>query len=315
MTLLRTNGAVDQGASTPMTVSIPFAQYPVDAPLGPIRLDVTADMAARFAQAVDSTCSWYVGVSPFGGAIVPYTAIEQIMLVTLGDAYRVSDAPRGTVQHRLAVNYRTPATIGSVITLGGRTLRKSELPRRYESSFSFEVVMDNGALVMDGIVTQAHLLGGAKNAGEQTGSGAPPPERNDAPKPADPRFPPVELPMTLKAMRLYAAWPGLAAYGRSLENQHTNEIEAQRLGRPGVIAMGCHLVGYLEEYLLRSLGQSWLTTGRLNITFVGMVLVGDTLNVSARSRGRDADDRLILDVSCVTLRGVALTGTASVAAS
>ena len=301
--------------ASPVTVSTPFAEYPVGASLGPIRLEVTAEMAARFAQAVDSTCSWYVGASPFGGPIAPYTAIEQVMLVTLGDAYRVSDAPGGTVQHRLAVNYRRPAAVGSVLTISGRTLEKATFARRYQSSFGFEVVTDDGALVMDGTVTQAHLLGGAERAGSKEGGKALPLAPNDVSTPADPCFPAAELPMTLESMRLYAAWPPLAQYGRSLENQHTNENEARRLGRPGVIAMGCHLVGYLQEYLLQRLGRSWLTTGRLDIAFVGMVLVGDTLSVSARSRGPDADGRLTLDVLCATRRGTAVTGTASVAAS
>lgn len=69
-----------------MTVAAPLAEYPVGAFLGPIRLEVTAGMAARFAQVA-----------------------EQVMLVALGDAYRGNDALGGTVQHRLAVGYRRPA--------------------------------------------------------------------------------------------------------------------------------------------------------------------------------------------------------------
>ncbi len=50
-----------------MTVAAPLAEYPVGAFLGPIRLEVTAGIAARFAQVA-----------------------EQVMLVALGDAYRAT---------------------------------------------------------------------------------------------------------------------------------------------------------------------------------------------------------------------------------
>src|SRR5690606_19228833 len=95
---------------------------------------------------------------------------------------------------------------------------------------------------------------------------------------------PMTFTLTLEMMRLYAAWPELARFGRSLENQHTNEEEAARLGRPGVIAMGAHLVAYLEEYMLRRFGADWLTRSRLQVTFVGMVLEGDEVTIEGRLR-------------------------------
>lgn len=307
---------------------VTFAAYPIGAPLGPFALEVTAEMAERYASAVNSTCRWYRGDSPFGGPIAPYTAIEQIMLITLGTVYRVTDAPRGSVQYRLDVSYRRPARVGARLIVRGETLDKVTRPGRHQSSFAFEVLTDDGTPIIDGRVAQAHLLseGGSGSAQKQPAdakgvapSADPPsPECVDDISALTPgiALPPLEIPLTLELMRLYAAWPALERYGRELENQHTNAEEARRLGRPGVIAMGVHLVGFIEEYLLRHFGECWLTTGRLVITFVGMVLEGDTLVISAETRERTPaahGDGLVLSVTCRTARGtLAVAGTAEV---
>jgi acyl dehydratase len=319
-----------------MSFDVTFDAYPVGVELGPVSLDVTEEMASRFARAVDSTCDWYTGHSPFGGPIAPYTAVEQVMLVTLGATYRVADAPGGTVQYGLDAAYHMPPPVGTRLTIRGRTLEKIERPGRYQTSFAYDIADEvNGTMIMSGKVAQAHLVEGAA----RTKSEGSRPEQSEA-VPASfasfsspglslasldgatqlapgARLAQLEIPITLECMRLYSAWPKLADYGRELENQHTSEREAFRLGRPGVIAMGAHLVGYLEEYMTRYFGRPWLTGGQLGVRFVGMVLVGDTLVVSAtvRTCTHTGKGRLIeFDVACRTTRGTtAIVGTAVVA--
>lgn len=297
-----------------MATSVTFAEYPIGAPLGPVHLDLTAEMAERFAAAVGSDCRWYGGPSPFGGRIVPYTAVEQVMLVTLGDTYRVSDAPGGSVQYRLDVSYHRPPLVGTSLEIRGRTLEKAERPGRYQSSFAFEVVdAADGGILLDGKVAQAHLLGGGGGS-SKSAPRKPEPREEPAGEPLEP----ITFTLTLEMMRLYAAWPELARFGRALENQHTNVEEAARLGRPGVIAMGAHLVGYLEEYMLRRFGAAWLAGGRLQVTFVGMVLEGDEVTVEGRVvRDEPAGGRarLAVDLACRTARGTtAVAGSATLGA-
>jgi acyl dehydratase len=293
-----------------MSIDVTFDAYPVGVELGPVSLDVTEEMATRFARAVNSTCDWYTGHSPLGGPIAPYTAVEQVMLITLGATYRVADALGGTVQYGLDAAYHTPPPVGTRLTIRGRTLDKIERPGRYQTSFAYDIVDEvNGTMIMSGKVAQAHLLGGAAKSLAWL---------DDATQLAPGhRLVQLEIPMTLECMRLYSAWPKLADYGRDLENQHTSEREAFRLGRPGVIAMGAHLVGYLEEYLTRCFGRPWLAGGQLSVRFIGMVLAGDTLVVSATVRAwtHTEKGRLIeFDVACRTTRGTtAIVGTAKVA--
>lgn len=299
-----------------MASAVSFADYPIGAPLGPVRLDVTADMAERFAAAVGSQSPWYAGSSPFGGQIAPYTAVEQVMLITLGDTYRVSDAPGGTVQYRLDVSYHRPPLVGTPVQIRGRTLDKTERPGRYQSSFAFEVVdATDGVVLFDGSVTQAHLLGGGGGGGNAKAQ----PRKPGAPDaPTGEPLEPMTFTLTLEMMRLYAAWPELARFGRELENQHTNAEEAARLGRPGVIAMGGHLVGYMEEYMLRHFGADWLAGGRLGVTFVGMVLEDDEVTVEGRVTGEGTAGGprgLRVDLACRTGRGTtAVAGIATLAA-
>ena len=319
-----------------MSIDVTFDAYPVGVELGPVSLDITEEMASRFARAVNSTCDWYTGNSPLGGPIAPYTAVEQVMLITLGATYRVADALGGTVQYGLDAAYHTPPPVGTRLTIRGRTLDKMERPGRYQTSFAYDIVDEvNGTMIMSGKVAQAHLLGRAARTKSEVSR----PEQSEA-VPASfasfsspgrslgrlgdatglapgQRLMQLEIPMTLECMRLYSAWPKLADYGRDLENQHTSEREAFRLGRPGVIAMGAHLVGYLEEYLTRCFGRPWLAGGQLSVRFIGMVLAGDTLVVSATVRAwtHTENGRLIeFDVACRTTRGTtAIVGTAKVA--
>jgi len=74
-----------------MSFDVTFGAYPIGKELGPVSLDVTGEMASRFARAVDSACGWYTGHSPFGAPITPFTAIAQVMLVKLGTTYRVAN--------------------------------------------------------------------------------------------------------------------------------------------------------------------------------------------------------------------------------
>lgn len=299
-----------------MATPVTFAEYPIGSALGPVRLDVTTEMAERFAAAVGSDCPWYAGPSPFGGRIAPCTAVEQVMLITLGDTYRVSDAPGGTVQYRLDVSYYRPPLVGTSVEIRGRTLEKTERPGRYQSSFAFEAVdAADGVVLFDGSVTQAHLLGGGGGGGKTK---APPRKPGVQDAPTGEPLEPMTFTLTLEMMRLYAAWPELVRFGRDLENQHTNAEEAARLGRPGVIAMGGHLVGYLEEYMLRRFGADWLAGGRLGVTFVGMVLEGDEVTVEGRVAGDEVAGgrrRLRVDLACRTGRGTtAVAGVATLEA-
>lgn|SRR5690606_5549738 len=300
-----------------MAIPVTFSEYPVGAALGPVRLDITAEMAERFAAAVGSDGSWYAGLSPFGGRIAPYTAVEQVMLITLGDTYRVSDAPGGSVQYRLDIAYHRPPLVDTSVEIRGHTLEKTERPGRYQSSFAFEVVdAAHGALLFDGSVAQAHLLGGGGGS-RPKGEARKPETRQEEPGEPYEALEPMNFTLTLEMMRLYAAWPELARFGRSLENQHTSAEEAARLGRPGVIAMGAHLVAYLEEYMLRRFGEEWLTGSRLQVTFVGMVLEGDEVTIEGRLRSSGPQDaNVTVDLTCRTGRGsVAVVGSASLSRS
>lgn len=72
-----------------------------------------------------------------------------------------------------------------------------------------------------------------------------------------------------------------AVLGAPVDDDEWSRSCEERTG----IAMGAHLVGLMEEYLLLLFGQAWLAGSGLKVTFVGMAMEGDEIMIGAASPG------------------------------
>jgi|SRR5579863_6862599 len=89
-------------------------------------------------------------------------------------------------------------------------------------------------------------------------------------------------------------------------NVHTDEAFAQERGLPGVIMEGLQLYCYVHDMLLRAFGEMWFHGGKLELAFLKVVTVGDTLTTGARVRtvevGGD-ETSVTCDVWCKNQQG------------
>jgi acyl dehydratase len=93
-------------------------------------------------------------------------------------------------------------------------------------------------------------------------------------------LPVVEKRITLDKMRRYTGGgPGI----------HTDEEFARKKGLPGAVVQGGQVVGYLNEMMLRALGQGYVEGGEISVVFVKSALAGDVL----ATRGTVKEERQV----------------------
>ena len=98
-------------------------------------------------------------------------------------------------------------------------------------------------------------------------------------------------------------------------NIHSDDVKAKASGLGGAIVQGGQLVGYLDEMMVRLLGEGFLRGGEISVTFIKPARPGDTLtthgNVTATATV-DGRERVECEVWLENQLGEKLTvGTAS----
>ena len=109
------------------------------------------------------------------------------------------------------------------------------------------------------------------------------------------------------------------AFGRHArhpeDNIHTNEKYALSAGFPGTLVQGLLMYALVSQFLMGFFGRTWLTSGKVAMSFTKPVLSGKSLSVKAVIKEKAPEDsgvRIGLDVWCENEDGErVLTGTAS----
>jgi acyl dehydratase len=98
-------------------------------------------------------------------------------------------------------------------------------------------------------------------------------------------------------------------------NIHSDDKSAQERGLGGAIAQGGQLVGYLDEMLVRLLGEGFVRGGEISVTFIQAARPGDTLTTHGSVTSRsvvDGRERVACEVWLENAKGDKITvGTAS----
>ena len=79
----------------------------------------------------------------------------------------------------------------------------------------------------------------------------------------------------------------LRAYSRR-GNFHSDAVEAERLGLPGLVAQGMQVAGPAYGALLDEWGDEFLDHGEIELKFVGMVVEGETVDATVTVDGSEA---------------------------
>jgi acyl dehydratase len=90
------------------------------------------------------------------------------------------------------------------------------------------------------------------------------------------------------------------------KNIHTNLEFARRCGLQARNASGSMFESYLTELMIDIFGEDWLKQGKMQLVFIGMVSIGDTLLAKAIIQSKQTDDfgtRFVLDIWCENQQG------------
>lgn len=104
--------------------------------------------------------------------------------------------------------------------------------------------------------------------------------------------------VSLERMREFSGWPR--------KDIHTDDDSARASGLPGPIASGTMSEAYLVELMIDAFGEDWIRCGRMELTFVKMVLPGDILVARGRIQGLEQagfQTHVTLEIWCENQRG------------
>jgi acyl dehydratase len=118
-------------------------------------------------------------------------------------------------------------------------------------------------------------------------------------------FPALTKVITIEKMRSYSGATGI----------HSDDKAAQQSGLGGAIVQGGQLVGYLDEMMVRLLGEGFVHGGEISVTFIQAARPGDTLTTRGAVKSTsvvDGRERVECEVWLENQKGEKTTvGTAS----
>jgi acyl dehydratase len=90
------------------------------------------------------------------------------------------------------------------------------------------------------------------------------------------------------------------------KNIHTDVEFARRCGLPARNASGSMFESYLTELMIDLFGEDWLKQGKMQLVFIRMVTIGDTLLPKAIVQSKQAEHscmRFVLEIWCENQHG------------
>jgi acyl dehydratase len=118
-------------------------------------------------------------------------------------------------------------------------------------------------------------------------------------------FPALTKVITIEKMRSYSGAGGI----------HGDDKAAQEQGLGGALVQGGQLVGYLDEMMVRLLGDGFVRGGEISVTFIQAARAGDTLTTRGAVKSTsvvDGRERVECEVWLENQKGEKTTvGTAS----
>lgn len=265
--------------------------------LGPVEYHPTTESVQRFVDAVDDCCPWYTKESPFGAPIVPPTLVcgEYVRLIMS----RYSSEGPGWLHAKQESQFTGPAMLGERMKVTGSVADKY-VRRGREYIVLESVCVDEGGRQISH--HRSTLVGVGRRKQESDN------KRDTATVKAQlgHEVSPVSKRVTFERVR--------SLYGESDKNIHTDEGAASEAGLPSPIAPGLMLYAFMSEMLANFFGPDWIRGGTMAVSFIGLVLIGDTITakgIVSRSVVEDSGIRVTLEVWCENQEGTkVVVGTA-----
>jgi acyl dehydratase len=236
---------------------------------GERRIEITPELVAHYASAVQDQNSWYFGDSPFGGPVAP-------ALILHSEVYHTIDwylSYFGNLHTRQEFEFFAPIMVGDTVTT------RRQIVERYLKRDREYVVMevgcydDAGRLLNRGRTHQSFVN---KSAGVVVDK--------DREKRADRRFD-VEQAGALKTF----AGPEreitiemCQLFSGPHKNYHNDVEEARKLGFPDIVVQGMMSLCFVSGMMTELFGDGWYTGGRINVNLVNVLWQGERVTAGGQ---------------------------------
>jgi acyl dehydratase len=236
---------------------------------GERRIEITPELVAHYARAVQDQNPWYFEDSPFGGPVAP-------ALILHSEVYHTIDwylSYFGNLHARQEFEFFAPIMVGDTVTA------RRQIVERYVKRDREYVVLevgcydDSGRLLNRGRTHQSFVN---KSAGVVVDK--------DREKRADRRFD-VEQAGALKTI----AGPEreitiemCQLFSGPHKNYHNDVEEARKLGFPDIVVQGMMSLCFVSGMMTEQFGDGWYTGGRMNVALVNVLWQGERVTAGAQ---------------------------------
>lgn len=269
--------------------------------LGPKDVVVDRQFVLDYAYTHDDFQDWYFHDSPFGGPIGHPLVLANELLFLFYEKYDGNTA-QGLHTHE-QLRFHAPVRIGERVTIDGGYTEKYERRGQGYVTMEAEARGEDGRLLIEH--TGREIM--RTVAGDVVGKSRSGREGNqrlvlgtvdvDAPVLTSAALNAAERAAIPSRTRHFTqdqmsvfSWAG-----RGYRNVHTTPSKAARSGLERTIVQAQQQTGLIVSNLVGLFGETWFTSGRLDLRFVSPAYVGDTLSATGAVVGIEGD-RLELEV-------------------
>jgi len=236
---------------------------------GERRIEITPELVAHYASAVQDQNPWYFGASPFGGPVAP-------ALILHSEVYHTIDwylSYFGNLHARQEWEIFAPIMVGDTVTA------RRQIVERYLKRDREYVVMEVGCYDDDGRLLnrgRTHQSFVHKSSGVVVDK--------DREKRSDRKFDVEqagvletfagpEREITIEMCQLFSG---------PHKNYHNDVEEARKLGFPDIVVQGMMSLCFVSGMMTERFGEGWYAGGRMNVNLVNVLWQGELVTAGGQ---------------------------------
>ena len=236
---------------------------------GERRIEITPELVAHYASAVQDQNPWYFGASPFGGPVAP-------ALILHSEVYHTIDwylSYFGNLHARQEWEIFAPIMVGEAVTA------RRQIVDRYLKRDREYVVMEVGCYDDDGRLLnrgRTHQSFVRKSSGVVVDKDRE--KRSDRKFDVEPggaleTFAGPEREITIEMCQLFSG---------PHKNYHNDVEEARKLGFPDIVVQGMMSLCFVSGMMMERFGEGWYTGGRMNVNLVNVLWQGERVTAGGQ---------------------------------
>ncbi len=229
---------------------------------GERRIEITPELVAHYAGAVQDQNPWYFGASPFGGPVAP-------ALILHSEVYHTIDwylSYFGNLHARQEFEVFAPIMVGDTVTA------RRQIVERYLKRDREYVVMEVGVYGDDGQLLnrgRTHQSFVNKSSGVVVDK--------DREKRTDRKFEIEQAGVieTLAGPEREITIEMCQLFSGPNKNYHNDVEEARKLGFPDIVVQGMMSLCFVSGMMTERFGEGWFRGGKMNVNLVNVLWQGE----------------------------------------